>query len=358
MEAFESKVFQAILGAQQVQAAWLGDKLGWYQTLAKSGPPLTSQQLAAETDSSERYAREWCEHQTVSGWISCQDASASAKDRRYFLSPAQKAVLTDPDSLALLLPCCKFVASCGLHLDELKDAYKTNGGVSWDELGPDVRESQAEGNRPMFLHQLGQEFIPSGLPSVHEKLQEGGRVADIGAGFGWSSIGIARAYPNACVDAYDLHGPSTEQAKRNIKTAGLQHRVQALCVDVGTVSEQDKKYDLVMALQCIHDLSDPIFVLRNMKKLAGSTGTVLIMDEKVPESFTGDSSSDNDVEKLMYGFSLQCCLADCKSRPNSAETGTVMRPSQLERYSIQAGFRGLEILPVQHDVFRFYKLKK
>jgi len=357
VDAFANRVLQAILGAQQVQAAWLGDKLGWYQTLASEGP-LTTGALAEKTCSSERYAREWCEHQTVSGWISCQDPLADVKDRLYFLSSSQQAVLTNPDSLSLTLPACKFVASCGTHLEQLQQAYRTDGGVSWDEFGADVRESQAAGTRPLLLHRLGQEFIPSGLPEVHQKLQVGGRVADIGAGMGWSSIGVARAYPNARVDAYDLYQPSVEQAKRNIVAAGLDDRVKAHCVDVGTLIDQDEKYDLVMALECIHDLSHPVAVLRNMRKLAGGTGTVMVMDDNVPEHFTGDSSSNNDIEKLMYGFSIQCCLADCKSRPNSAETGTVMRQSQLQRYAMEAGFREVETLPVKHNFFRFYRLNQ
>ena len=357
VEALAGKVLQAIVGSQQIQAAWLGEKLGWYQALSKSSDcPLTPEQLAAETGSSERYAREWCEHQTVSGWISCQDATAPAKERRYYLSPAQKAVLTDSDSLALVLPICKMVANAGLHLEQLKDAYKTDGGVSWGEFGKDTREGMAAANRPFYLHQLGQQSIPAGLPVVDKILKEGGRVADIGAGCGWSSIGVAQAYPNSTVDAFDLDEPSIEQAQFNIESLGLKDRVKARCVDVGTLNDQDDKYDLVMALECVHDMSDPVSVLRSMKELAGNDGTVMVMDEKVQPHFTGDSS--DVMEQLFYGFSLICCLPDCKSHPNSAETGACMRPSQLEWYAIEAGFRGVEILEVPHDMFRFYKLKQ
>ena len=218
--------------------------------------------------------------------------------------------------------------------------------------------AKRKGHAPYFSTCWGKNSFPAGLPEVHQKLQVGGRVADIGAGMGWSSIGVARAYPNARVDAYDLYQPSVEQANRNIVAAGLDDRVKAHCVDVGTLIDQDEKYDLVMALECIHDLSDPVAVLRNMRKLAGGTGTVMVMDENVHEHFTGDSSSNNDIEKLMYGFSIQCCLADCKSRPNSAETGTVMRRSQLQRYAIEAGFREVETLPVKHNFFRFYRLNQ
>lgn len=40
----------------------------------------------------------------------------------------------------------------------------------------------------------------------------------------------------------------------------------------------------------------------------------------------------------------------------SAATGTVMRPATLRRYARQAGFAGVEVLPIEHDFWRFYSL--
>jgi hypothetical protein len=40
----------------------------------------------------------------------------------------------------------------------------------------------------------------------------------------------------------------------------------------------------------------------------------------------------------------------------AAGTGTVMRPDAVERYATEAGFSGFEVLPVEHDFYRFYRL--
>jgi hypothetical protein len=40
----------------------------------------------------------------------------------------------------------------------------------------------------------------------------------------------------------------------------------------------------------------------------------------------------------------------------SAATGTVMRADTLRRYAEEAGFQQVEVLPVEHDFFRFYRL--
>lgn len=78
------------------------------------------------------------------------------------------------------------------------------------------------------------------------------------------------------------------------------------------------------------------------------------MDERVAEHFPGGDGGD--VERLMYGFSLFTCLPDGMSRQPTAATGTVMRPSLLKKYAREAGFSDLEFLPIENDLWRFYRL--
>lgn len=60
--AFADKVFRSMLGAQVLQATYIGHKLKWYETLAKAGSSgMTPKELATATDTSARYAREWLE---------------------------------------------------------------------------------------------------------------------------------------------------------------------------------------------------------------------------------------------------------------------------------------------------------
>jgi hypothetical protein len=42
--------------------------------------------------------------------------------------------------------------------------------------------------------------------------------------------------------------------------------------------------------------------------------------------------------------------------PETAATGAVMRPSVLQRYAAEAGFGEFEILPIETDFWRFYRL--
>jgi hypothetical protein len=58
----------------------------------------------------------------------------------------------------------------------------------------------------------------------------------------------------------------------------------------------------------------------------------------------------------MYGWSITNCLPDGRSRSPGVATGTVMQPSTLRSYAREAGFDEVEILPIENDFFRFYRL--
>ena len=347
-EDFAQRLLDAILGAQFVQAAYLGDRLGYYRALAESGP-LTPSELAARTGTAERYAREWLEHQAVAGVLTVDDPAAAPGKRRFALPAGPAEALTDPTSPAHVLPMAQMVCGLGKNLDALLDAYRNGGGVSWAQFGEDVREGQGGANRPLFLGALPRDYLPS-IPEVAAVLS-GGRIADVGCGVGWSSIGIALAHPDVTVDGYDVDAPSIEAARVNAAEAGVADRVR---FHVGDVADVTGRYDLVAAFECVHDLPDPVSVLAATRRLAEPDGVVLVMDENVAETFTAPG---DDVERLMYGWSITCCLPDGLAHTGSVGTGTVMRPDTLRRYAADAGFAGVDVLPVQDEFFRFYRLR-
>lgn len=78
------------------------------------------------------------------------------------------------------------------------------------------------------------------------------------------------------------------------------------------------------------------------------------MDEAVADTF---APPGDEVERLMYGYSLLICLPDGMAHPFSAGTGTLMRPDTLRKYALAAGFRNVRVLPIEgFGFFRFYEL--
>jgi SAM-dependent methyltransferase len=351
-DAFIERLLQCASGTFNIFSIYIGDRLGFYRALADGGP-LTSAELAARTGTHERYAREWAEQQTVSSILEVEDERADASQRRFRLPPGHAEPLLDRDSLDYVAPLARLIAGCVRPLPAVLEAYRTGGGVPFSEYGPDLREGQAAINRPAFLHQLAQEWLPT-MPDVHARLQAAppARVVDIGCGYGWSSIGIARGYPRVQVDGFDLDEPSIERARENARQYGVADRVRFHVRDAGDPALAGQ-YDLVTAFECLHDMSNPVEALRTMRRLAGERGTVLVVDERVGDTFT---ARGNDVEWMMYGWSILHCLPVGMVEPPAAGTGTVMRADTLRRYAMEAGFCSVEILPIDNFFFRFYRL--
>src|SRR5215470_7691082 len=352
-DALSGRLMEATLGLMEVGAVYIGDRLGLYRALARA-TAMTSGQLAAETGVHERYVREWLEQQAVSGFLEVDDADRPADARRYALPPGHREVLVDPDSLATMLPFAQFGIGVIRVMPALLEAFRTGSGISWAEFGADLREAQAAQNRPAFLRLLGDEWFPA-IPDLHARLQAepAARVADVACGAGWSAIGIARAYPKVRVDGLDLDPPSIALAQANVAQAGLGERVTMMVRDAADPALAGR-YDLVTIFEALHDMSRPVEVLRACRQLLAPDGSVLIVDERVADAFVAPG---DQVERLMYGFSILCCLPSGMADQPSAATGTVMRADTLRRYAGEAGFRATEVLPIANDFFRFYRLR-
>jgi 2-polyprenyl-3-methyl-5-hydroxy-6-metoxy-1,4-benzoquinol methylase len=351
-DALVERLFGAMLNAMDLYAVYLGDQLGYYRALAEGGP-ATSGELAARTGTAERYAREWLEQQAVTGILQVDDPAADKSERTYRLPDGYEAVLVDPDNLSIMTPGAQLFAGCVKPLPQVLEAFRTGGGVPFADYGADLAEGQAAFTRPLFRNLLAQEWLPA-MPDIHARLlaDPPARVADIGMGLGWSSIAIAQAYPKVRVDGFDLDEASVREANANAEAAGVSDRVTFQVRDAGD-PELAGRYDVALAFECVHDMSDPVSVLASMRRLVGGGGTVLIGDERVADQFTAPG---DDVERFMYGFSILHCLPVGMVDQPSVATGTVMRQSTLRQYAEDAGFQSVEILPIEHDFYRFYRL--
>jgi len=350
-EALVGRLTESALNTMEICCVYVGDRLGLYRAL-RSGLPTTAAELAEAAGINRRYAREWLEQQAVAGILEA-DSAADAEARRYSLPAEHAEVLLDPDSLSWFAPVVQLVVGLTRPLPALLEAFRSGEGISWSAFGSDPREGQAGQNRPAFLKLLGTEWLPA-IPDIHARLagDPPARVADVACGAAWSSIAIARAYPKVHVDGFDSDEASVALARANVAEAGLAGRVTISARDVSD-SALAGRYDLVTIFEALHDMSRPVDALRTARGLLADRGAVLVMDERVAETFTAPGDM---IERMMYGFSVLCCLPTGLAEQPSAGTGTVMRPATLRRYALEAGFGDVEILPIANDLFRFYRL--
>jgi 2-polyprenyl-3-methyl-5-hydroxy-6-metoxy-1,4-benzoquinol methylase len=291
-------------------------------------------------------------HHRHTGILDVDDAAAAPEMRRYALSAAHAEVLLEPDSPAAGAFMPRFVVSGAQMLPALTDAYRGGGGIDWAAY-PGLIGAQEAANRPLFRNVLTQEWLPA-IPDVHAKLRDGGRLADVATGTGWSAIAIAQAYPQATVDGLDIDRESIERARANAAAEDVgEDRLRFHLVDAADPG-LDGRYDVVTIFEAVHDLSQPIEVLGQVRKLLKPDGIALIVDEKVAHRF---GAIGDHVERLMYGYSVLFCLANSRVDQPSAATGTVMRESTLREYAEAAGFSAVSVLPIEHETFRIYRLE-
>ncbi len=343
-EAFADRIFASALGAIEIYSIHIGTELGLYKRLSDEGP-ITAAELAASAGIAERYVREWLEQQATTGILTVDLSQNSAR----FTLPSEHAeVLAEELNGFYLAPLARMLATSGEKMSLLLDAYRNDTGVSWDSFGPAMRESQADMNRPFFANDLAEAV--AGIDSAHTRMSKtGARVADVGCGAGWSTIALAKAYPDATFTGFDVDVPSISLAEANRADAGVADRVSFSSENVTVV---DESFDVTFAFECIHDMSQPVPVLATMRRMVGDEGVAVVMDEAVGDDFTGEG---DDIEKLMYGFSLLICLPDGLSSRPAVGTGTVMRPATLKSFANAAGFSGCTPL-ADAGFFRFYEL--
>jgi protein-L-isoaspartate O-methyltransferase len=348
-EALVDRLFRDALGSLELFTVYVGERLGLYRAMADGGL-TTSTELADRTGTAERYVREWLEHHAASGLVEVDDQAAGPLERRYRLPATHAPVLADHDDVRFGAHRAIDIVRAARSLPDLVDAFRT--GTAPPPL-PWEPEGRAANNRAIYLTHLGADWL-SAIDDVDRRLRASppARVADVACGMGWSSIAIARAYPLATVDGFDLDPDAIADAVRNAEAEGLADRVSFRVADA-TAPELSRRFDLVTILESLHDMARPIEVLRTVRAMLADNGTVVIIDEKVADEFVAPAP---DLERYHYGWSVVSCLPGAMGDARTAATGAVLRVGTLRRYAHEAGFRAVEVLPIETATWRIYRL--
>ena len=97
-------------------------------------------------------------------------------------------------------------------------------------------------------------------------------------------------------------------------------------------------------------------MLRSLRDALAPGGTVIVADEKVAEHF---HAPGDDLERLMYGWSIVHCLPVALADSPSAAIGTVIRSDTVRATGrARPASRSVDVLPVNAGFFRIYRLNK
>lgn len=304
----------------------LGDRLGLYKALQQYGP-LTSEELAQKTETSERYIREWLASQAAAEYITYDSAN-----RKFALPPENAMVLADENSPVFIMGGYQLVRSLFKDEDKFAEIFKTGKGFRWGEHHHDLFEGTARYFKTGYLSNLVQSWIPS-LEGMEERLKKGAKVADIGCGYGISTTIMAKSFPNSQFYGFDNHAPSIEIAKENAVKENVKANTNFQVVSA-TDNSIGSDYDLVAFFDCLHDMGDPLGSLKLARQSLKSDGACMIVEPLANDRLEDNLNLNG---KISYAVSSVVCVPNSLA-DNGPALGAQAGEQKIRDLAHEAGF--------------------
>jgi len=326
LEQFVTRAIADISAAYGGVMVSIGDKLGLYKAMAGAGP-LSAKELSARSGCAERYVSEWLNAQAAGGYVVYHAVSGT-----YELTPEQALVLADETSPYFIPHAWQVPASMWFDEDKALEAFRSGKGVAWGEHDQRLHCGVAAFYRNGYRASLVSQWLPA-LDKVVAKLQRGIDVADVGCGFGHSTLLMAEAFPNSRFYGFDAHGGSIDEARRLSARAGVDTRTE---FEVATATSYGgRRYGLICFFDCLHDLGDPVAAARHAAEMLTPDGAVMLV-----EPFANDRVEDNlsIVARMYYAASTTICCAHAVSEGGKLVLGAQAGEARLAEVFRKAGF--------------------
>jgi len=347
--AYAFRLFSKLDGAVTAAMVHLGDRLGLYTALAEAPSPLTSAELADRCGLHERWVREWAYNQGAAQLIEVDS------DERLSLAPEAAVVLATPAHAAYGMGSFHHLPETIGSLATLPESFRTGLGRDYDAFGPGCAEGIARGFEPWYRNHLVPDVLPL-LDGVVERLEAGAaEVVDVGCGAGGAALLLGSAFPASRVRGYDTSELALAQAEQRRAEGGVANvsfhdpRTEPM--------PSDGSVDLVLTLDCIHDMVDPAGVIAAIRSALADDGTWLLVDIKAAPTYAANVER-NPMAAMMYGISVLTCLSSSLAEPGGAGLGTLgLSEDRARALAGEAGFGRFERLDIDHPVNAFYEIR-
>ena len=344
LKGYAKNVFEAFGGAMTSTMIYLGDQMGFYRALAESGP-LDSAALAAKTERDERWVREWLYQQGAAGILEHRG------EGRFELSPEGQAVLANEMHPAFGAGFFTYLPQMFQVAERLPEAFKSGVGLPYDAFGPEGAAGIERGFAPWFRTLLVPFALPK-IPGIVDALSGGIEAADVGCGAGVAVLEMAKAFPASRFVGYDISEHALSRAEDNRREASLGNARFA-----NAASEplpDDGRFGFITTFDCLHDMTDPAGVIRQIRGALREDGTWFVADIKARETYE-ENVAKNPMAPMMYGTSVLSCMSSALSEPGGAGLGTLgLHAAHLEDMAREAGFASFEMIDLGHPVNAFY----
>jgi 2-polyprenyl-3-methyl-5-hydroxy-6-metoxy-1,4-benzoquinol methylase len=323
----------------------IGDRLGLFKTLAGAGP-VTSEQLGAKTGLNERYVREWLKAMAAAEYVEYDPATD-----RFYMTAEQEYVLANDDSPASAGGPLQFTTPTVLNTPRIMEAFRHGGGVPYAELADDVTDGIARFFGPGYTNFLVGDWLAA-VPGLTARLTRGISVADVGCGYGLSTVTMAAAFPRSRFLGLDYDPRSIDRARRLAAERRVRnvHWVAAPAHQLAAAPP----HDLICTFDCIHDMVDPHATLRAIHAALADDGVYLWSE---PNASDNPLENRNPVGKAYACVSPLHCMTVSLAH-DGAGLGTIIGERGVRELARKAGFSSVERLPIQNPFNQFFALRK
>jgi 2-polyprenyl-3-methyl-5-hydroxy-6-metoxy-1,4-benzoquinol methylase len=331
LKQLQLKVMQDVSASAIIPLMRIGDQLGIFKHLSELGE-VNSEELANASNLDERYLREWLYAMSAAGF-----ANYDSDKKKFSLSPEQIAVFANDDGPASMMGAYDMLTGAIFNEEKVKEAFKTGKGVDYKDSCPICFQGTARFFKPSYEKNLVKSWLPK-IESLEKRMNSGASFADIGCGYGLSTMIIAETFPNARVCGYDIHGPSIDEAKKLAKKAGLENRIEYSTADA---KSYEGKHDYIAFFDCLHDMGDPVGAAKYAYNHLEDDGSVILIE---PTANDNPEDNFNLFGQMYYCFSTIGCVPTSKSQEVGLALGAQAGPSKLISVLNEAGFKNCKVV--------------
>jgi SAM-dependent methyltransferase len=324
LEEFLGRAVVDLAAAESAVACYVGDRLGLYRALA-TAHSMSAAELAAATSTNERLVLEWLRNQTAGGYV-------EHRDGRFALPPEQAAALADSTSTVFLGGAFEIIASIWADTEAVEAAFRGDGGLSWGAHDHRLYHGVERFFAPAYRGNLLSTWLPA-LDGVVERLHAGASVADVGCGYGVSTVLMAEAFPTSQFVGSDLHVESIEVARQRAEKAGVADRVRFEVL--GAADLPAAGYDLVCIFDALHDMGDPVGAVAAARRALLPGGTLMVVEPRAGDDL---DQNINPVGRMFYAGSTFLCTPSALAQEGGYALGAQAGPEAITEVLRAGGF--------------------
>lgn len=329
-DALVDRVFGDFATSMTLPLVRLGDRLGLYRKLAELGGS-SAFELAEACGLPEPVVHEWLANQAAAGYIDVELAT-----ERFSITPEQAAVFVDEASGVNMLAAFQLAAAYTRSEPALADALRSWLPYRWGDHDKEVFDSVARFYRPAYEAALVSEWIAA-IDGVEEHLRSGATVADVGCGFGISTVIMAEAFPASRFVGIDDHAGSIDRARKLAADRGVADRAT---FNVRAATHLAGTYDFIVVLDAFHDMGEPESVAERLRDRLAGDGVCMLVEPFAADTLEGNMTP---LGRVYYAASTLACTPSALSQANARPLGAQAGPSRLVEILTTGGFRTVRV---------------